>query len=95
MGTKPCGGKGLHGAARVGVACPVVPLRLAWGVGPSPVLRGSLGRVMGPEFCSFQMEWNRRPRPKAFSGSCDRDTSEPGALVKACIWRPVVDQALC
>ena len=55
-GTKPCGGKGLHGAARVGGACPVVPLRLAWGVGPSPVLRGSLGRVMGPEFCSFQME---------------------------------------
>ena len=58
---------GLPGATRVRRAHPVVPLRLGWGVGPLPVLGGSLSQVTGPEFCSFWIEWNRRPRPKAFS----------------------------
>ena len=42
----------------------VFPHRLGLGMGPLPVLRGSLGHVMGPEFCLFQMEQNRRPRSR-------------------------------
>lgn len=57
--------------------------------GLPPVLRVSLGHVMGLEFCLFQMEQNRRPRYGGHSSSsCDSETSQGGILVKSCFWRP-------